>query len=86
MAFVLGRRKPPRPFWLAVAVAPTIVDAVLPWFGLPALSNVPRLLLAVPAGLLAGIFLAIGIYDLFLTRRTAAVREPAGSVYGPGGN
>jgi uncharacterized membrane protein len=86
LAYVFGRRKAPRPFWLAVAIAPTIVDAVLPRFGLPALSNVPRLLLAVPAGLLAGVFLAIGIYDLFQIRRTAAVREPAGSGYGPGGS
>jgi uncharacterized membrane protein len=53
-----------RPVWLAWAVAPTLVDAALPWLGLPGLPNLSRLLLAVPAGLVAGLFLGAGIDDL----------------------
>lgn len=62
--WVVGRRSP-SPIWLAVALAPTLVDAVLPFIGLRGLANLPRLLVATPAGLAAGLFLAIGIYDLF---------------------
>jgi uncharacterized membrane protein len=67
-SFIVGRGRDPRPVWFAVAVAPTLVDAVLPWIGLTGLPMVPRLLLAVPAGLMAGVFLAVGIYDLFTSR------------------
>lgn len=73
---VVGRSRPLRPAWLAVAVAPSIVDALLPWLGLPGLPNLPRLLLAVPAGCVAALFLAHGIADLFAARgmeRTRAV-------------
>jgi len=63
-AWVVGRRSPGA-WWLLAASAPTLIDLALPWIGLPALTNVPRLLVAVPAGLAAGVFLAIGVYDLF---------------------
>jgi uncharacterized membrane protein len=53
-----------RPILFFAATAPTAVDALLPWIGLPGLPNVPRLLLAIPAGLAAGLFLALGIADL----------------------
>ena len=44
---VVGRRRlAPALFW--VGILPTVIDAVLPWIGLPGLPNVPRLLLAVP--------------------------------------
>ena len=62
--WVVGRRSP-SPIWLAVAVVPTLIDAVLPFIGLPGLTNLPRLLVAAPSGFAAGLFLAIGIYDLF---------------------
>ena len=61
----VGRARRLRPAWLAIAVLPTLIDALLAWAGLPALSNVPRLVLAWPAGLLAGMFLALGLADLF---------------------
>jgi uncharacterized membrane protein len=63
-AWIVGRHSP-GPWWLLAASAPTMIDLALPWFGLPALTNVPRLIVAVPAGLAAGVFLAIGVYDLF---------------------
>lgn len=53
-----------RPAILGLALAPTLIDALLPWLGFSGLSNVPRLVLALPAGLVAGLFLAIGIADL----------------------
>lgn len=58
-----GRR--PRPLWLAVALAPTAVDALLPWLSLPQLPALPRLVLAIPGGAVAALFLAVGIADLF---------------------
>jgi len=54
----------PRPVWLLYAALPTAVDALLPWIGLPALSNVPRGWVALPAGLAAGLFLAVGLVEI----------------------
>jgi uncharacterized membrane protein len=61
----VGTAHRPRPLWLALAVAPTVVDAALSFAGLPALANLPRWVVAVPAGLVAGWFLAVGVADLF---------------------
>jgi uncharacterized membrane protein len=60
-----GTGRCPRSLWLAVALAPTAVDALLPWLSLPQLPGLPRLVLAVPGGAVAGLFLAVGIADLF---------------------
>jgi len=60
-----GTGRCPRPFWLAVALAPTAVDALLPWLSLPQLPGLPRLVLAIPGGVVAALFLAVGIADLF---------------------
>ena len=67
---LVGRARPLRPAWLAIAVAPSVADALLPWLGLAGLSNLPRLVLAAPAGFVAALFLAKGIADLFAARRT----------------
>jgi uncharacterized membrane protein len=75
---LVGRRRGPRPVWLAIAVAPSVVDALLPWLGLPALPIVPRHLLAWPAGLAAGLFLAIGVADLANSMRTGNKCDPRG--------
>jgi uncharacterized membrane protein len=69
-----GRR--PRPIWLAVALAPTILDALLPLVGLPQLPNLPRLVLAVPAGLVAALFLAVGVADLVSSPTEKQSRDP----------
>jgi uncharacterized membrane protein len=47
-----------------VATIPTLLDVLLPWVGLAGLSNVPRFALALPAGLVVALFLAVGIADL----------------------
>ena len=52
-----GRSSRPRPLWLAVVAAPTVVDFVAGQLGLPSLGNWQRLALALPLGLLAGLFL-----------------------------
>ena len=51
----------PRPVWFLLAIAPTAVDAMLPWAGLPQLALVPRHFLAWPAGFAAGWFFSLGV-------------------------
>jgi uncharacterized membrane protein len=50
--------------WLALAVAPTALDAAAGLVAGAGLPNVPRLLLALPAGFAAGLYLAAGLADL----------------------
>jgi uncharacterized membrane protein len=73
---VARRRRGPRPIWLAVAFAPTAVDALLPWIGRPGLSAVPRHILAWPAGLVAALFLAVGVADLATSLVSKRARRP----------
>jgi hypothetical protein len=64
VALSAARRVRPRPLWLAVAAAPTLVDVALNLLGGAALANVPRFLVAAPAGLVLGLYLAEGISDV----------------------
>lgn len=66
----------PRPFWLGLALAPTVVDALLPWVGLPQLAMLPRLALALPAGAVAALYLAVGVADFVSPAPGARVRQP----------
>jgi len=80
-ALAIGADSRLRRWWLFAAVAPSVVDFALPWIGLPGLPNVPRFLLAIPAGLMAALFLAVGLADLFAARPApssnhVASREP----------
>lgn len=61
-----GRR--PRALWFGILVLPTFIDAVLPWVGLPQLSELPRWFVALPAGGIVGLFLAIGVAEIFPNR------------------
>jgi uncharacterized membrane protein len=73
---IAGRRRG-LPRWLFfAAVAPTAVDAVLPWIGLQGSNEVQRFLLALPAGFVAALFLAIGVADLFAQNRSASPPGP----------
>ena len=71
---VVGTGRRLRPILFALAFAPTGIDFLLGFVGLPALPNLPRLLLAVPAGFVAGLFLAVGVADLFSTRNATEIR------------
>jgi uncharacterized membrane protein len=66
-----GRLRP-RASLLVLSFAPMAIDVALPWIGWPGLSNAPRLLLALPAGLVAGLVLAVGVADLALMRGSIA--------------
>ena len=57
----------PHRVWFFAALAPTAVDAMLPWLGLPQLSLVPRHFLAWPAGFAAGWFFSLGVAVLAST-------------------
>jgi len=54
----------PRPFWLAVVAAPTVLDFAAGQLGLPSLDNWPRFALALPLGLLAGLFLGDALFEI----------------------
>lgn len=60
----------PNRIWFFAALAPTAIDAVLPWLGLPQLSLVPRHFVAWPAGFAAGWFFALGVAALASTNVT----------------
>jgi uncharacterized membrane protein len=75
---LVGGRRGPRPIWLAIAVTPSVLDALLPWLGLPGLPMLPRHLLAWPAGVAAGLFLAIGVADLANSMCTGTRCDPQG--------
>jgi uncharacterized membrane protein len=59
-----GTGRAPRRRWLVVALVPTALDTLAPWVGLGQLSNGPRLISALPAGALLGMFLAVAVADL----------------------
>jgi uncharacterized membrane protein len=54
----------PRPRWLLIAAVPTILDFALGQVGLPSLGNWPRFALALPLGLLAGLFLGDALLEI----------------------
>jgi len=59
-----GTGRTPRRRWLVVALLPTALDTLAPWLGMGQLSNGPRLISALPAGVLLGMFLAVAVADL----------------------
>ena len=54
---LLNRPSRPRPVWLAVVAGPTILDFAAGQLGLPDLGNWTRFAVALPLGLLAGLYL-----------------------------
>jgi uncharacterized membrane protein len=59
-----NRSSRPQPVWLAVVAAPTVLDFAAGQIGLPSLSNWPRFALAVPLGLLAGLYLGDALLEI----------------------
>lgn len=84
--------------WLMVASAPSVIDVVAGFVGLGGLSNAPRLLVAVPAGVVLGLLLGEAVIDLAQSIRERKERSTLGFVAhassarpqtngtGPGGN
>jgi uncharacterized membrane protein len=62
--FFSGGRREPRPLWLLIVAIPTLVDAAAHWIGLPSLPLLPRCIIALPLGFVAGLFLADAVGDL----------------------
>jgi len=59
-----NRSSRPRPVWLAVVAAPTVLDFVAGQVGLPSLGNWTRFALAVPLGLLAGLYVGDALLEI----------------------
>jgi uncharacterized membrane protein len=53
----------PRPRWLLIAIVVNLIDVAAGIVGLSGLPNWPRFAIALPIGLLCGLFLAVGIVD-----------------------
>jgi uncharacterized membrane protein len=71
-----GRWSRPRPLWLGALLVPTAADALAARVGWPSLANAPRFSLAIPLGLVTGLFLAVGIADLARPRAARAASRP----------
>jgi uncharacterized membrane protein len=54
----------PRPVWLAVVAIPTIVDFAAGQLGLPSMGNWLRFALALPLGLVAGLFFGDALLEI----------------------
>ena len=54
----------PRPIWLAIVAAPTVLDFVASQLGLPSLGNWTRFAVALPLGLLAGLYLGDALIEI----------------------
>jgi hypothetical protein len=61
-----NRTSRPRPVWLAVVAAPTVLDFAVGQLGLPNLSNWTRFAVALPLGLLAGLYLGDALMAIVL--------------------
>jgi uncharacterized membrane protein len=59
-----NRPNRPPPLWLVAVAAPTIIDFVVGQLGLPSLSNWLRFTVAVPLGLLAGLYLGDALLEI----------------------
>jgi uncharacterized membrane protein len=66
LAWTLVRSHPsrPRPMWLAVVAAPTVIDVFAGQLGLPSLGNWARFAVACPLGLLAGLYLGDALIEI----------------------
>jgi len=63
---VWNRASRPRPRWLAVIAAPTILDFAAGQLGLPNLGNWTRFAVALPLGLFAGLYLGDALMAIVL--------------------
>jgi uncharacterized membrane protein len=59
-----NRASRPRPMWLVVVAAPTVIDFAAGEIGLPSAGNWLRFSLALPLGLLAGLYLGDALVEI----------------------
>ena len=76
LLWTTARNQPyrPRPVWLAVVAAPTVLDFAAGQVGLPNLGSWTRLAVALPLGLLAGLYLGDALYEI--VRLNSAQEKP----------
>ena len=67
----VGLRRPGRraATWILLALLPTTIDFLLPRVGLPQLSNLPRMFLAIPGGMVLALHLGWALTDWLESRR-----------------
>ncbi len=69
-----NRSSRPRPIWLAIIAIPSIIDFAAGLVGLPGLENWPRFILALPLGLLAGLYVGDALIEI--VRLNSAGKNP----------
>lgn len=73
--FLMARgRRIPHAGWLLIVAAPNLLDVAARFSGWPGLPNLPRLVIALPAGLVVGLLLGAGVAD---SRRLASEKRRA---------
>ncbi len=72
----------PRPRWLLVAIVANVIDVAAGIVGLSGLPNWPRFAIALPLGVLCGLYLAAGIVDT-VDRGRLGPAPPAETPYDP---
>lgn len=86
LTVAIGLSRPARcpATWLLVALLPTTVDFLLPFVGLPQLSNVPRTILALPGGLVLGLHLGWALVDWIESHSSRRSRfQPSTNITAP---
>jgi uncharacterized membrane protein len=68
----------PRPVWLAIVAAPTVLDFAAGQLGLPSLGNWTRFAVALPLGLLAGLYLGDALIEIVRLNSAEEKREYRG--------
>jgi len=61
---IANRSIRPRPIWLLMVAAPTILDFAAGQVGLPAFGNSARFIVALPLGFLAGLYLGDALIEI----------------------
>jgi uncharacterized membrane protein len=79
---VWNRPTRPRPLWLAVVAAPTVVDFVVGQLGLPSLGNWTRFAIACPLGFFAGLYLGDALIEIIRLNTLQNGQNPSGDSVG----
>jgi len=77
LLWILARNRPsrPPPVWLAVVAAPTFLDFAAGQLGLPSLGNWTRCAIALPLGLVAGLYLGDALLEIVRVNSGQEKRE-----------